>query len=137
MRLEGKVEKTWGYEDIKITNDFYCLKYLHFTNKGGKTSMHFHKEKHETWLVTAGSFVVRYIQTVNGNISDHTLNVGDTWTNAPLEPHQLEALEDNSTILETSTPDSVEDNYRLYRENTRTSQEEFVGLPSRFRRVGL
>jgi hypothetical protein len=28
-------------------------------------------------------------------------------------PHQLEALEDGSSITEVSTPDSVEDNYRI------------------------
>ena len=28
-------------------------------------------------------------------------------------PHQLEALEDNSSITEVSTPDSIEDNYRI------------------------
>jgi hypothetical protein len=36
-----------------------------------------------------------------------------TWRNKPLLPHQLEALEDNSSITEVSTADSVEDNYRL------------------------
>jgi hypothetical protein len=28
-------------------------------------------------------------------------------------PHQLIALDDNSSITEVSTPDSVEDNYRI------------------------
>ena len=28
-------------------------------------------------------------------------------------PHQLIAMEDNSIIIEVSTPDSVEDNYRI------------------------
>ena len=38
---------------------------------------------------------------------------GDTWHNPPLQPHQLEALEPMSSITEVSTPDSVEDNFRL------------------------
>jgi quercetin dioxygenase-like cupin family protein len=41
------------------------------------------------------------------------LNPGDVWHNPPLQPHQLEALEDNSSLTEVSTPDSVEDNYRI------------------------
>jgi len=36
-----------------------------------------------------------------------------TWHNPPLQPHQLEALEDGSSITEVSTPDSVEDNHRI------------------------
>lgn len=115
MRLQGKVDKTWGHENIIISNDYYCTKYLYFDKKCGCTSMHFHRDKHETWIVTQGKFCVRYIETETGNLKLHELNVGDTWINEPLLPHQLEALEDNSIILETSTPDSVEDNYRLYR----------------------
>ncbi len=38
---------------------------------------------------------------------------GDTWHNPPLQPHQLEALEDGSSISEVSTADSIEDNYRV------------------------
>jgi hypothetical protein len=34
------------------------------------------------------------------------------WRNEPLEPHQLICLEEG-TIIEVSTPDSVEDNYRV------------------------
>ena len=38
---------------------------------------------------------------------------GDTWHNPPLQPHQLIAIEANSSITEVSTADSVEDNYRV------------------------
>jgi hypothetical protein len=31
----------------------------------------------------------------------------------PGYPHQLQAAEDNSIIVEVSTPDSIEDNYRV------------------------
>ena len=40
------------------------------------------------------------------------LSPGETWRNEPLEPHQLICLE-AGTIIEVSTPDSVEDNYRV------------------------
>ena len=39
--------------------------------------------------------------------------MGDTWRNKPLVPHQLIAEVDNSKIIEVSTTDSVEDNYRV------------------------
>lgn len=115
MRLSGKIEKSWGYEDIFMSTDEYCGKYLIFNRKGDKTSMHFHKEKKETWKVERGRFYVRFIDTDDGEMLESVISVGDVWTNEPLVPHQLEAMEDDCCVLEISTPDSVEDNYRVYR----------------------
>ena len=121
MRLKGLVEKGWGHELIWATNDKYCGKLMKF-NKGAKFSMHFHREKDETWLVLNGKFIVRHIDTENASVYESELNEGDTWHNQPLSPHQLECIEEG-TIIEVSTPDSVEDNYRVFpgdsqRENT-------------------
>jgi uncharacterized RmlC-like cupin family protein len=110
-RLSGRVEKGGGSEDIWATNDRYCGKLMHF-NQGAKFSMHFHAEKEETWYVQSGKFVVKYINTADASIHEAELNVGDTWHNAPLLPHQLICVE-AGTIIEVSTPDSVEDNYRV------------------------
>ena len=74
--------------------------------------MHFHAEKDETWYILSGKFEIRYINTLNAETKTLTLNTGDTWRNEPLEPHQLICLEEG-TIIEVSTPDSVEDNYRV------------------------
>lgn len=110
-RLEGRVDKGWGCEDIWCTNDKYCGKFMHF-NKGAKFSMHFHAEKDETWYILGGKFEVRYIDTNNANILTKVLTHGDVWHNPPLLPHQLVCIE-SGTIIEVSTPDSVEDNYRV------------------------
>lgn len=112
-RLQGVVKKGWGYELIWATNDKYCGKIMVFEKAGAKFSMHFHREKDETWFVNTGKFIVRWIDTSTAQIHQNELKEGDTWHNPPLQPHQLEALEDNSSITEVSTPDSVEDNYRL------------------------
>ena len=112
-RLEGKVDKGWGFELIWATNDKYCGKMMVFTKKGNKFSMHFHKEKDESWFVNEGSFIVRWIDTKTATLFSQTLTQGMTWRTKPLLPHQLEALEDNSSIIEVSTADSVEYNYRL------------------------
>jgi mannose-6-phosphate isomerase-like protein (cupin superfamily) len=53
-RLEGKVEKGWGYELIWATTDKYCGKLMVFEKAGKKFSMHFHKEKDESWFVNSG-----------------------------------------------------------------------------------
>jgi mannose-6-phosphate isomerase-like protein (cupin superfamily) len=112
MRLEGLVEKGWGHELIWATNDKYCGKLMKF-NKGAKFSMHFHREKDETWLVLNGKFIVRHIDTDDASVYENELIEGDTWHNQPLSPHQLECIEEG-TIIEVSTPDSVEDNYRVF-----------------------
>lgn len=110
-RLSGVVEKAWGSETIWVTNDKYCSKFLTFKT-GGEFSFHFHSEKDETWYVQSGRFVVRSIDTKDARIYECELYEGDTWHNPPLVPHQLICLE-AGTIIEVSTPDSVEDNYRI------------------------
>lgn len=111
MRLEGKVQKGWGSEEIFVTNDLYCGKFLHF-NAGSKFSMHFHAKKHETWYVLSGKFVVEWINTFDASLCSKELNQGDVWENEQLLPHRLICIEQGS-IIEVSTPDSVEDNYRV------------------------
>jgi mannose-6-phosphate isomerase-like protein (cupin superfamily) len=111
MRLEGKVTKGWGSEIIWATNDKYCGKLINF-NKDAKFSMHFHAEKDETWYVLSGRFIVKWIDTKNAEQHEMILTEGALWRNAPLLPHQLICLE-AGTIIEVSTPDSVEDNYRV------------------------
>ena len=112
-RHSGKVDNGWGYELIWATNDLYCGKIMVFEKLGAKFSMHFHKEKDESWFVNSGSFKLRYIDTQTATVMEKILGPGDTWRNPPLMPHQLEALEVGSSITEVSTPDSIEDNYRI------------------------
>jgi len=114
MRLAGKIEKGWGYEIIWATNEKYCGKKMVFERAGSKFSMHFHKEKDESWIIDQGKFLLRWIDTKTAVINEQILNPGDTWHNPPNLPHQLEALEDNSIVTEVSTVDSVEDNFRIF-----------------------
>jgi mannose-6-phosphate isomerase-like protein (cupin superfamily) len=110
-QLNGFVEKGWGHELIWATNDKYCGKLLKF-NKDARFSMHFHAEKDETWFVLDGKFEVITIDTKDAHRDSSILTSGDVWRNQPLEPHQVVCLE-AGTIIEVSTPDSVEDNYRV------------------------
>jgi quercetin dioxygenase-like cupin family protein len=110
-RLDGFVKKGWGSELIFATTDKYCGKLLNF-DSGAKCSMHFHSEKDETWHVLSGEFIVNTLDTRNAECSHATIKTGDTWRNPPLQPHQLVCVE-SGTIVEVSTPDSVEDNYRI------------------------
>jgi len=110
-RLKGLVPKGWGSEFIWATNDHYCGKFMHF-NDGAKFSMHFHKDKEETWYVQSGKFIVRWINTETAQLKEQQLQDGSVWHNPPCMPHQIECVE-AGTIIEVSTPDSVEDNYRV------------------------
>jgi len=110
-QLTGFVEKGWGHELIWATNEKYCGKLLKF-NQGARFSMHFHAQKDETWYVLSGKFEVKYIMTKDASQRSEILEQGAVWHNEPLEPHQLICLEEG-TIIEVSTPDSVEDNYRV------------------------
>ena len=111
MRFEGFVEKGWGHELIWATTDTYCGKLLKF-NKGAKFSMHFHAEKDESWYILSGLFMIKFIDTQDASVHDVTIKEGEVWRNRPLQPHQVICLEEG-TIIEVSTPDSVEDNYRV------------------------
>ena len=110
-RLTGRVEKGWGSEEIWATNDRYCGKLMHF-HTGARFSMHFHAEKDESWYVLSGRFTVIVINTANASQTEYELGAGDTWHNPPLLPHQIVCIE-AGTVIEVSTPDSVEDNYRV------------------------
>lgn len=111
-RKTGIDTKGWGSELIWATNDKYCGKFLEFDKAGSKCSMHFHAEKDETWYVLSGRFLVEYIDTKVGKLKDQYLEKGSVWRNPPLMPHRIVCI-DPGTIIEVSTPDSVEDNYRV------------------------
>ena len=112
-RLEGKIDKGWGYELIWASNDLYCGKIMVFEKVGSKFSMHFHKEKDESWFVNNGLFLLNYIDTNTAEYKSMELTEGMTWRNPPLMPHQLVCMEPGSSITEVSTADSVEDNFRI------------------------
>lgn len=122
MRLDGFVNKGWGSELIWATNDKYCGKLLNF-NAGSKFSMHFHSVKEESWYVLSGKFIVKIIECSDASIQEYTLDPGDTWHNEPLLPHQLICVE-AGVIIEVSTPDSVEDNYRVLPGDSQSKQTE-------------
>lgn len=105
------IEKGWGHEQVWARNINYCGKNLIF-KEGKRFSMHFHKNKDETWFIQSGTFRLLWIDTHNAAVHEKTLYPGDTWRNPPLMPHQLICLE-AGTVVEVSTFDDVLDNYRV------------------------
>ena len=125
-QLNGKVDKGWGFELIWATNDKYCGKIMVFEKVGSKFSLHFHKEKDETWFVNNGRFLLKWIDTKDATLHEKELKEGDTWHNPPLQPHQLIAMEAGSSVTEVSTADSVEDNYRIVRGDSQLVEETTI-----------
>ena len=105
------VPKGWGHEVIFVNNDKYCGKILHF-KAGAKFSMHYHLIKKESWYVSSGKFLFKYINTKNADILEVSLEVGDTVTNEIGEPHQIICLEEGD-IFEVSTTHFDSDSYRV------------------------
>lgn len=107
----GKVEKGWGSEYIWASEPEYCGKFLHF-NSGAQFSMHFHKDKKETWYCLSGKFMIDTIDTLDASQFSTDFEPGQSWTNQTLEPHRIICLE-AGTIIEVSTADDPTDNYRV------------------------
>ena len=112
-----RVEKEWGYELWIHNDEDYCGKLLVFNKEGDKFSMHYHLKKKETWFVQQGGFIFKWIDIENGKLNSRTLVNGESVLIERGQPHQLIALEDNSTIVEVSTEHFDEDSYRIYRES--------------------
>ena len=97
----------------------YCGKILHI-EKGHRFSMHFHRDKHETFYVLRGRALLRIVKTEEAEIEEVTLEEGDAYEINRLVPHQVEALEDTD-IIESSTFHRDEDSYRVWRDERITS----------------
>jgi len=99
-----KVEKVWGSEEWIVNNEQYCGKIL-ILNKGYTGSLHFHKNKHETFYVLEGRVLLE--------IGDKklVLNVGDSHIIEPGQKHRFTPLE-NSKMIEFSTHHDDADTYR-------------------------
>ena len=106
-----EVPKGWGKEVHIVNNQDYCGKLLIF-EEGKKFSMHYHVDKYETWYVQKGLFLFTWIDPTNAEKKRERLGEGDIVTIYQGIAHQLEAIED-SIIFEVSTPDKVEDSYRV------------------------
>lgn len=96
------VEKPWGKEEW-IVNGEYCGKILTL-KKGYQSSLHYHKEKKETFYVLEGRILII------SEGKDLVLSNGDILDIPREEAHRVQALED-SKILEVSTHHEDSDSY--------------------------
>lgn len=99
------VEKVWGHEEWVINTDKYCGKKL-VLNQGYQSSLHYHKEKDETFYVESGKVLLEL------DSQQIIMNPGDAQRILPNQRHRFSGLE-KSVILEFSTTHDDNDVVRL------------------------
>ncbi len=97
------IDKKWGYEEIIVNNAEYCGKFLNI-NKGGKSSVHYHKNKRETFHCIKGEVLL--------NVSGREFIMTEPCTINPSTPHSFLGITD-AVILEISTHHDDSDVVRL------------------------
>ena len=112
-----KVDIDWCYEIWMANNEKenYCGKIL-YIKFGHSTSMHLHKNKHETFYILEGSLDIEIICTVTTEKYTKTVNEGEVFVLDRLIPHRLIPSGGDVKFVEISTFHEDSDSYRLYRE---------------------
>ncbi len=100
------VEKLWGSEDWIVNNKKYCGKILNLKS-GFQSSLHSHKNKHETFYLLEGKVLLE----LGNELRKTILNVGESAILEPGTKHRFIPLE-NSRIIEFSTHHEDSDTYR-------------------------
>ena len=103
MTQHKEVQKEWGKE-IWIVNRDYCGKKL-ILNKGFRCSMHYHKNKDETFYILSGKVLLEI------GMQKNIMLPGDSILIKPGQKHRFTGLED-SEIMEFSTHHEDSDSYR-------------------------
>jgi quercetin dioxygenase-like cupin family protein len=101
-----KVDKLWGSEEWIVNNELYCGKILNL-NKGFRGSIHYHKNKHETFYLLEGKVLIE----LGDSLEKQTLKPGESIVLEPGKKHRFTPLED-SKIIEFSTHHEDDDTYR-------------------------
>lgn len=113
-----KVSKLWGRELWHHNSGGYCMKTLELRT-GAAGSLHYHKLKRETFLVTAGKVTLEIREPdAEGKYGDTgtrlTLMPGDSYTLEPCVAHRFSSYgHAQATVVEASTEHKDEDVYRL------------------------
>lgn len=109
LKTPKVIEKPWGREVWLAVSDKYAGKIIEI-NRGERTSLQYHKVKHETIYLRDGLLRIELEDK-----KQVTLSPGDAIILEPGDIHRLEALED-VRIIEISTPElddvvRIEDDY--------------------------
>ena len=118
-------QKVWGNERWLVNTIDYCGKILTL-NKGYRCSIHYHKNKDETFYILSGIVLIE----IKGK--ERVMKKGDVQRILPLTDHRFTGLE-KSVILEVSTHHDEKDSYRKT-QSEKIPEEEFKKL---LKRLGI
>lgn len=113
------VNKKWGYEVWIENNNLYCGKHLHVLPQK-YCSVHYHKNKKETFYVTKGELSLQYSVNLNKDIWDLglveilVLRQGESFTIDPYTAHRFTSNTGYPCdFIEISTHHDDNDSYRI------------------------
>lgn len=104
------IEKIWGRENVLVNEPEYCCKVLNIF-KGQRCSLHYHKQKKETFIVRYGRVFFEQ-RDIRGTPFIETLHKGDSRTIMPGTPHRFSST-GGAILLEVSTHHEDSDVTRL------------------------
>jgi cupin fold WbuC family metalloprotein len=107
------VPKLWGYEKVIVNTSLYCGKILTVVPNGNACSIHFHKNKTETFHVLRGKLEFERFDAAGALVKRMVLHAGDTLTLGPNTPHRFWVIDEVCDFIEFSTHDDLSDSYRL------------------------
>lgn len=109
----------WGHEEWLVNNELYCAKYL-VCRKGVMSSLHYHKEKDETFVIIKGEVQLEVggpcqlgLDKLYPKKKILRLKVGDAYRLEPGTVHRFTSISGSSTILEVSTHHEDSDSIKL------------------------
>jgi mannose-6-phosphate isomerase-like protein (cupin superfamily) len=111
MRVTSRfVQKVWGEEEWLINTSLYCGKVL-YLNPGWQCSLHYHREKDETFHILAGEVMLEV--WTGGQVEFIHMKYMDTYNLPPQTPHRFWSISGPAEILEISTTHSDDDVVRV------------------------
>lgn len=110
-----KVKKQWGSELWVVNEPEYCGKIL-TVKPGHRCSMHFHKNKKETFYILEGTLSLKLIDLSDASVTYKRLYPGEALTLDPLTPHSFSTFGNSPCkFIEFSTHHEDSDSYRITR----------------------
>lgn len=113
------INKKWGYEIWIENNNLYCGKHLHVI-PDRMCSVHYHKNKKETFYIIKGSLVIEYSTLtdkeswIKNKFDKIILSEGESLTIEPMTAHRFySALSSSCDFIECSTYHNDNDSYRI------------------------
>jgi mannose-6-phosphate isomerase-like protein (cupin superfamily) len=115
------VPKGWGYEMWIENNELYCGKHLHVLPTRW-CSVHYHKNKKETFYVIKGELVLQHSTNLNleywtwdnNDLRTKILKEGESFTLEPMTAHRFSTnLPTPCDFIEFSTHHEDSDSYRI------------------------